>query len=131
MSKLTARAAADHIREELRDGDENSALRLLVQALEHFRLAGTSVELEGFLEAPSSTGDVRWDTLLATVFAWAAERRGITPPVWTEKPSLPEDWLPATPGRPAEQYLAMIRASALPEFLERGILIRERDLTVA
>ncbi|GAA1807378.1 helix-turn-helix transcriptional regulator [Agromyces neolithicus] len=128
---MTARAAAGYIAAELAIDDENAALRIAVQAIEHFRRARTREEIRDFLRVPASTGDDRWDTLLATAIAWDAKRRGIRAPSWTWKPPLATEWLPATPGQPAERYLEMIRQSAEPEFLEKGILMRDRDLAVA
>lgn len=128
---LTARTAAASMARELAANDEDTALRIAIQSLDHFRRARTRAEIHDFLRTPPLIGDDRWDTLLATAIAWDAKRRGIRPPAWTRKPALPEEWLPATIGRPAERYLDMIREAAEPELLEKGILMREKDLAVA
>ncbi|GAA1937586.1 helix-turn-helix domain-containing protein [Agromyces allii] len=128
---LTARTAAASMSKELAENDEDTALRIAIQSLDHFRHARTRAEILDFLREPPTTGDPRWDTLLATAIAWDAKRRKIRPPAWTRKPALSEEWLPATPGRPTERYLDMIRQAAEPEFREKGILMRERDLLVA
>ena len=128
---LTARTAAASMARKLAEHDEATALRIAIQSLDHFRHARTRAEIQDFLRAPATTGDDRWDTLLATAIAWDAKRRKIRPPAWTRKPTLHEEWLPATSGRPAERYLDMIRQASEPEFREKGILMRGRDLAVA
>ncbi len=128
---LTARSAAATIARELADHDEGTALRITIQALDHFRHARTREEILDFLRQPETTGDDRWDTLLATAVAWDAKRRKIRPPSWTQKPALQEEWLPGAPDRPTKRYLEMIRLSSAPEFRDKGILMRERDFAVA
>lgn len=87
---MSARSAAEAINAELLAGDDDAALRLTSQAVDHFRQATTSNEIADFLRKPPRIADNKWDTLLATAIAWDAKRRGIAPPRWTSKPPLPE-----------------------------------------
>lgn len=63
---LTARNASEAIREELQHGDDDFALRTLIN---DFRDHKDSTEIQEFLRRPHPTGDRRWDTLLAAAVA--------------------------------------------------------------
>lgn len=91
---LTARSLAREIRRELDDGDTTFALRLIGQAVAELRgLEGPS-ELAAFLATPPSTGDPRWDTLVAAVVSRECRLRGLPRPMWTKVPPLPRFWFP-------------------------------------
>ena len=128
---LTARTAAHAIDAELEAADEAAALRLTTQALDHFRRATTESEIADFLRKPSTLSDPRWDTFFATAIAWDAARRGIDPPRWTRKPALEEEWIPGPDADYSPAYIEFLKSSAEPDFLDRGIVIRERDLATA
>jgi transcriptional regulator with XRE-family HTH domain len=125
---MTARSAARAIDDELAASDEASALRIAVQSLEHFRSARTENEIADFLKRPERLRDVRWDTFLATAVAWEAERLGRAAPRWTRRSPLAEEWVPGPDVQHAPDYVAHLRASAEPRFLDVGIVVRERDL---
>lgn len=127
---MSARTAARAISAELKAGDNDAALRLTTQAIDHFRQAKTSNEIADFLRKPRPIEDIKWDTLLATAIRWDAQRRGINPPTWTKRPPLPTDWMPGVNTTPSPEYANFIRHQAEPEFLEHRILIRERDFTI-
>lgn len=126
---MSARTAAESINKELRAGDNDAALRLTTQAIDHFRQAKTSSEIADFLRKPATIDDARWDTLLATAIRWDSKRRGIAPPNWTKRAPLATHWMPGVDIAPSAEYASLIRQQAEPEFLEHGILIRERDFT--
>ncbi|MCS5713504.1 helix-turn-helix domain-containing protein [Herbiconiux sp. CPCC 205716] len=128
---LTARAAAEAIGAELRSSDPSAALRLTSQALDHFRQARSENEIADFLEEPDETGDERWDTLLATAVAWEAAGRGLAAPPWTSRPPLAEEWVPGPEIDHSREYLDFLKATAEPAFLEKGIVMRARDLATA
>ncbi|MGD8166682.1 hypothetical protein ACEXOS_005625 [Herbiconiux sp. P16] len=128
---MSARTAARAIDAEVKAADPAAALRLTMQAIDHFRRARSENEIADFLRKPPTISDTRWDTLFATAFAWEAERRGITPPRWTRKPALEHEWIPGPDSDYSIRYVDFIKSNAEPEFLERGIVIRERDLTAA
>jgi len=125
---MSARTAADAIAEELQSADQAAALRLMSQALDHFNQVSSENEISDFLKRPSPIADERWDTLLATAVAWQAMRRGITPPAWTRKPALVGEWVPGPRADYSPEYVEFLKSSAEQLFLERGIIIRERDL---
>jgi transcriptional regulator with XRE-family HTH domain len=128
---LSARSAAEAIGAELRSSDPSAAPRLTSQAIDHFRQARSENEIADFLEEPEPIGDERWDTLLATAVAWDAGERGITPPTWTDRPPLTSDWVPGPDTEHSDEYIAYLRAAAEPAFLEKGIVVRARDLASA
>jgi transcriptional regulator with XRE-family HTH domain len=128
---MTARAAAAAIDEELRHDDPAAALRLTAQALAHLGQATSENEIADFLEKPATIGEPRWDTFFATAIAWGAARRGVAPPRWTRRAALPAEWIPGPDRDYSPSFVEFLRASAEPEFLKRGIVIRERDLATA
>lgn len=95
---LTARGAAEVIKDELGPGDEDFALRTLVGAVNDFRGLSDPAEIRDFLRRPRPTGDRRWDTLLAASVARACRLRGITAPKWTRRAPLSSWWFPADGG---------------------------------
>ena len=92
--RLTARSLAREIRRELEDGDPTFALRLIGQAVADLRSLHDPDELASFLAPPPSTGDLRWDTLLAAVVARECRLRGLPQPTWTRVPPLQSFWFP-------------------------------------
>lgn len=128
---MSARTAAQGIDEELRAADAAAALRLTIQAIDHFRQATSENEIADFLKKPAPIADPRWDTLLATTVAWEARRRDIAPPRWTRRPPLEHEWIPGPDSDFSPGYIDFLRSTAEPEFLERGIVLRARDLATA
>ncbi|MFB2557058.1 helix-turn-helix domain-containing protein [Herbiconiux liangxiaofengii] len=128
---MSARTAAEAIGAELEAADTSAALRLTTQAIDHFRQARTENEIADFLKKPAEILDSRWDTLLATAVAWEAENRGIAPPHWTKKPRLEGEWVPGPDADYSDEYLAHLKVTAEPAFLNKGIIMRARDLTSA
>lgn len=128
---MSARTAAQAITTEIRSGDLAAALRLTIQAIDHFRKATSENEIADFLKRPTAIPDDRWDTLLATAIAWDAQRRGITPPRWTRRPPLESEWVPGPAVNYSHEYTEFLRSNSEPMFLERGIVLRERDLAAA
>jgi len=85
---MTARDAAEAIKAELGQGDEDFALRTLIGAINDFRGLRNPAEIQDFLRRPRPTGDQRWDTLLAASVAQTCRRQSITPPKWTHRTPL-------------------------------------------
>jgi len=91
---LTARDAAEAIRDELARGDHDFAFRLLARAVGDFRDLRDADDIQRFLAPPPSTGDHRWDTLLAAVVSRECRRRDVVAPAWTRVPALRSWWFP-------------------------------------
>ncbi len=91
----TAADAAEAIREELGRGDTDFALRMLTRALADLRALDDPTEIAAFLVEPASTGDHRWDALLAAVISRECRTRRIPAPAWTTVAPLTPWWFPA------------------------------------
>jgi transcriptional regulator with XRE-family HTH domain len=95
---ITARGAAEAIKGELRQGDDDFALRSLIGAINDFRELKDPAEIQDFLRRPCPTGDRRWDTLLAASVARACRWRGSVAPKWTRRAPLESWWFPSNGG---------------------------------
>ena len=95
---MTARGAAEAIKSELAQGDEDFALRTLIGAVNDFGGLRDPGEIGDFLRRPRPTGDRRWDTLIAASVARACRPRGVAPPKWTRRAPLTSWWFPADGG---------------------------------
>lgn len=97
----TAQAASEAIRSELEQGDKDFALRMVIQAVSDFRkivAENDKSTIEEFLAAPSTTGSLRWDTLLAAAIGRECRLSGIARPDWTYPKPLDTWWfVDATP----------------------------------
>lgn len=92
---LTVPALARALRKEIAAGDTGFALRLIGRSVDEFRRMPASGR-EGFLGLPPSTGDHRWDTLVAAAFRRECRRAGIRPPGWTTVQPLTTWWFPVS-----------------------------------
>lgn len=123
---LTATDAAEAIRDELDRGDTDFALRLLARALNDFRSLTDDVDRASFLAEPPSTGDRRWDTLLAAAVGRACRHASVTAPGWTRTPPLASWWFPVFD--PVLTARTMQRTPA--DLASKGIWLDERALAV-
>ena len=123
---LTAPDAAEAIREELDRGDTDFALRLLARALNDFRSLTEPDERAAFLAEPPSTGDRRWDTLLAATVGRACRQASVTAPEWTRTRPLTSWWFPVFD--PVLTARTMQRTPA--DLASKGIWLDERALAV-
>ncbi len=119
------------IRNALARGDETSALRDLAEATGRILHNGAGHLPEWATAEPESTGDRKWDTILATALAYATSKAGGVQKPWMlrAKPLDTEIVLGSTDPTPA--YRAMIRDQTPPIFREKNILSRERDWAIA
>ena len=127
---LSAADAAEGIRRALSVGNTEAADRFLTEAASRILLApaGAEVPPGAITEAPT-TGDVQYDTLLATALAFALSQHGTEAPDWMlSRPALPREWL-WDGGYDAEgPFKEFIRARTPDMFLAKNLLLRERDL---
>jgi hypothetical protein len=126
---LTVRRAAEEAGSELRRHDEDAALRIVTQAFGSLQTHCTSEELEDFLLAPRSTGDPRYDALIAVLAQWTSRQRGLRIPAWTDVRALDEEWMPTT-GTPIPQWRDIVRRETPQEFLDKNILAREKSWSI-
>ncbi|MGF1662018.1 MAG: hypothetical protein ACFCVG_06055 [Kineosporiaceae bacterium] len=114
---------AASVGERLRAGDEDAALRLLLDGVLRLPLP-EAASVPGALQAPPSTGDERWDTLLATVVARTCRQAGVPVPAWTRCESLPRWWWPGAVGARRAQ---VVQRTPI-DFRRVGIWFDERNL---
>ena len=124
---LTAADAARAVRAEVERGDESFALRLIARALSDLRALHEPADVRAWLEEPPSTGDPRWDTLLAAATRRECRRLSIRAPGWTRAEPLDQWWFPAF-----EPVLAARTFQRTPpELSVHGIWLDPRALEVA
>lgn len=125
---MTARETADAIRQELRGGDEDFALRMVARLVADLRSLSRPADVARCLTAPSSTGDERWDTLLAVAVSRECRRLGIDAPAWTNVRPLPSWWFPLL----ADPILTARTMQRTPiDFSTRGIWLDANALETA
>lgn len=122
---LTVPAAAAALRHGLREGWPTADLLRVVRRLRSdTRWLTDDRQRAAFFVAPSTTGDARWDAMLAGVVEEHALRHVLPVPVWTQGKALPQFWFVSS--------VATLRAYAFahsPFSLQiRGVLLDPADL---
>lgn len=124
---LTAGDVAEVIRGEVARGDTNFALRTLARALADLRGLADPAAVATALREPPSTGDPRWDALLAAAYGRECRDLGIDSPAWTRVESLRSWWFPV--------YDPVLTARTMQrtpiDFAARGIWLDESALEAA
>lgn len=123
---FTAADLADAVREEIQRDDTNFALRLLGRALSELRELSAPDDIALFLAEPASTGDDRWDTLIAASIGRECRKLGIPGPRWTNPPPLPSWWFPVF--HPLLTARTFQRTTV--DLASRGIWLDDNALTV-
>ena len=118
------------IRDALASGKEETAIRLLTEAASRLlEMPDGETIPDSILAEPESTGDLRYDTLLAIAFAFALAKHGVPALSWMTKPPLATEWLWGGDGGESKAYTDLIRRDTPTIFLDVNILVREKDLT--
>jgi transcriptional regulator with XRE-family HTH domain len=122
---LTAPAAAAALRKGLREGWRTSELlRLIREMRSNAKFVGNAADREAFYAEPSTTGDQRWDAMLAGSVEDLALRDGQSVPEWTRGGPLPQFWFVSS--------MPSLRAYAFahsPFSLQvRGVMVDPADL---
>jgi len=122
---LTAPAAAAALRHGLRSGWPTADLLRVVRELRsNAKCLVTESDQAAFLGRPSTTGDPRWDAMLAGVVENLAMGEGWTVPEWCRGHALREFWFVG--GESALQAYAFARS---PISLQvRGVMVDPADL---
>lgn len=118
---------AARVRDALGGDDTSWAGRLLCDAVNQIPLVAALDGLDDMLAVPGSTGDDRWDALLAGAVRYRLRLLDRTPPAWTQRDPLPAWWWPG--GRGARAVLTMQRTP--PELSRLGIWFDARNFTTA
>lgn len=126
----TAARTAAAIRASLEKYDVEAADRLVTELLG--RVIGAEGDIPvGVLEEPGSTGDVRYDTLLAIGLAYALTVRGHPVAPWMKEvaPLTPE-WLWDGDDDASPEFRGYVRRNTPPMFLAKGLLVRDADIRI-
>jgi hypothetical protein len=116
------------VRAQLDAGNEDHAMRLLLDGINDLPGAAEAGKLDEALQEPRSTGDLRWDTLLAAAIRYRLNSLGARPPEWTWKAPLDRFWWPIDAG---ERRAGFDYATSPVELARVGIFMSERDFTQA
>ncbi|EAR23720.1 hypothetical protein A20C1_03508 [marine actinobacterium PHSC20C1] len=125
---ISAAATATAVERALEFGDEPAAIGHLTEAISRLIQAPeySKIPLD-VLEAPDPIRDSRYETLIATAFAYALSCRGEMPLAWmTDTKPVPTEWLWRGDGA-SEEYRDFVRDHTPQNFRDKNILTRERD----
>jgi transcriptional regulator with XRE-family HTH domain len=109
------------IEQDLADGREMDALRLLFGFADDFRGSSRPGAIELIAQEPAATGDTRFDAALAGVAEFFAAERGIRAPAWVDQPERFVEPLWFVASRP--EFDAYTLAHAPASFARHGVLI--------
>jgi hypothetical protein len=101
--------------------------RLVAEFLEEYRWEPVDHRHRLLTTEPPSTGDERWDVLLAALAEHLAARDGRGAPAWSEPRRLRRFWFPFN--TPAARADAVVHAPAA--FRRRGVFVSALELEVA
>ena len=101
--------------------------KLVWEFLEEYRWEPAESRVSLVMEEPATTGDERWDALLAALAEHLLAQADLAPPDWAEARVLRRAWFPAE--------LAVHRADALAwapaAFRKHGVYLSVHDLAAA
>jgi transcriptional regulator with XRE-family HTH domain len=122
---LTVPATAAALRSGLKAGWSTAdLLRLVREMRSNSQEIRTDVDRAAFYAAPSTTGDQRWDALLAGAVEDLALRDGFDPPHWTAGHALPTFWWVGS----APSLRAHAFARTPMSMQVRGVMVDPADL---
>jgi len=123
---LTAPATAAALRRGLRDGWPTAdLLRVPREFRANHRHLSSPADRAAAVARPSTTGDQRWDVLLAGVVEDLSLRAGDSAPAWTQSSTLSEFWFVSS----APTLEALAFANTCPSLLLRGVVLDDSELT--
>lgn len=119
---------AEAITSELGRDDTDAALRTLLDGVNQLPAIAVTGDLDEAVQQPPSTGDLRWDTLLAAAVRYRLHSMDVVAPPWTVKQPLDKFWWPVRINV-SREYNDWAHSPA--ELLRVGIFLDERDFTTA
>jgi hypothetical protein len=109
------------IQQDVEDGREQDALRLLFGFADDFRGSSRPGAIELIADEPAATGDSRFDAALAGVAEFFAAERGIPSPDWVDQPNRFVEPLWFIASRP--EFDAYTLANSPATFARHGVFI--------
>lgn len=119
-------AIADAIRSALREADDASAFRLLIQEADNLGAVDGALRVGLSLSEPAPTGDHRWDAAIAAIAAWRLDESALPHASWIDGESrrLDAPWQP-----PDGSIHIPVDSDDVPDaLLRRNILIENSTL---
>jgi hypothetical protein len=83
---VAAQQVAVQVSEALMQGDEDTALRALIEFVDLYRASSDGSRLAGMKDEPATTGRREWDALIAGVVEWLSGQYGLPAPAWVSAP---------------------------------------------
>ena len=114
-------ALSPTIQQDLQDGREQDALRLMFGFADDFRGSSRPGAIDLIALEPEHTSDARFDAALAGVAEFFAAERGIGTPAWVDGPERFVEPLWFVASRP--EFNAYTLANTPASFLRHGVLI--------
>jgi hypothetical protein len=108
------------------DVDTDEHWRLVLEFLNEYKHEAPDDRSRLLAGAPPSTGDSRWDVLLAALAEHLAAADGEAAPAWCEVRQLDRFWFPF--GSPVARADALVHAPS--SFRRRGVFLAARELDV-
>lgn len=130
---MTPQSATREIHRALRKGDDLWALKMILQGRDHLRelLRANDNASSAWAAAPRTTGDRKWDALLAALTEREFDEAGREPPSWAnaddKRLGERDEWVLASLLLNDEE----VRAATPTWLAEHGIFAAERDLVTA
>jgi len=118
--------AADDVRSALALADERTALREVVQLSDDLQRADPATRVALVVAPPATTGQARYDALLAAVVDVILSRDGLPRPAWLDEPSraLGDPW----DLEPVPALRSAARAVTPPAAARHGIYLDPAEL---
>jgi hypothetical protein len=110
-----------------RQADEKVRWKHVWEFFEEYRWALAEQRPSLLCEEPSSTGDERWDVLLAAMAEHLAAELDLAPPEWSRPRVLVTAWFPSS--LRSKRMEALVSAPAA--FRKHGVYLSARDLAAA
>jgi hypothetical protein len=110
-----------------RAADDKTRWKLVWEFLEEYRWEQKDRQPGLLQDEPLTTGDARWDVLLAALAEHLAAQHDLAPPAWTELRVLDRPWFPSQ--LQVQRADALVHAPAA--FRKHGVYLSAADLEAA
>lgn len=126
----TLASYATQIKAALQTGEKDRVIRLIIQISDDFHRLESETDIDFYLSEPSTTGDQKYDALLAGLAVHLARQaHSKETPGWTTRTKnyLPSFWY-FGPSAQVPKMRAMAFRDAIPSMRARGVIFSRRIL---
>ena len=127
MASYSPMRLADLASHLSRAANDKTRWKLVWEFLEEYRWELKNCQPELLQDEPPTTGDERWDVLLAALAEHLAAQHDLAPPAWTELRILDRPWFPSQ--LQVQRTDALVHAPAA--FRKHGVYLSAADLEAA